>query len=80
MSEVSSAISTGLFPSYHKCWAPGPPPLRSISPGLVGSGLVTKSCLTLAWQAPHPWDYPGKNIGAGSHFLLQGIFPTQYMD
>ena len=58
MSEVSSAISTGLFPSYHKCWAPGPPSLRSISPGLFGSGLVTKPCLTLptswtlACQAP----------------------------
>ena len=24
-----------------------------------------------------PWDFPGKNTGAGFHFLLQGIFPTQ---
>ena len=24
-----------------------------------------------------PWDSPGKNIGVSSHFLLQGIFPTQ---
>ena len=24
-----------------------------------------------------PWDSPGKNIGAGCHFLLPGIFPTQ---
>ena len=24
-----------------------------------------------------PWDFPGKNTRAGSHFLLQGIFPTQ---
>ena len=24
-----------------------------------------------------PWNFPGKNIGAGCHFLLQGIFPTQ---
>ena len=24
-----------------------------------------------------PWDFPGKNIGMGCHFLLQGIFPTQ---
>ena len=23
------------------------------------------------------WDFPGKNIGVGCHFLLQGIFPTQ---
>ena len=24
-----------------------------------------------------PWDSPDKNTGLGSHFLLQGIFPTQ---
>ena len=32
---------------------------------------------TAAHQAPHPWDSPGKNIGVGCHFLLQGIFLTQ---
>ena len=25
----------------------------------------------------YQWDSPGKNIGVGSHFLLQGIFLTQ---
>ena len=24
-----------------------------------------------------PWDFPGKNTGAGGHALLEGIFPTQ---
>ena len=24
-----------------------------------------------------PWDFPGKNTGVGSHFLLQRIFSTQ---
>ena len=24
-----------------------------------------------------PWDFPGKNTGVGSHFLLQGIFQIQ---
>ena len=24
-----------------------------------------------------PWDFPGKNIGVGCHFLLHGIFPIQ---
>ena len=24
-----------------------------------------------------PWDFPGKNAGVSSYFLLQGIFPTQ---
>ena len=37
------------------------------------SSLVTLG--TVACQAP--WDSPGKNIGVGCHFLLQGIFPTQ---
>ena len=32
---------------------------------------------SLACQAPPPRDSPGKNIGVGCHFLLQGIFPTQ---
>ena len=47
--------------------------------------LVAKSCHQLFFD-PHglqptrplcPWDSPGKNIGAGCHFLLQGIFPNQ---
>ena len=25
----------------------------------------------------HPWDFPGKNTGVGSDFLLQGTFPTE---
>ena len=25
----------------------------------------------------YPWDSPGKNLGVGCHFLLQGICPTQ---
>ena len=24
-----------------------------------------------------PWDFSGKNAGAGCHFLTEGIFPTQ---
>ena len=31
---------------------------------------------TVACQASL-WNSPGKNIGVGFHFLLQGIFPTQ---
>ena len=34
---------------------------------------VTQSCPTLH----SPWISPGQNTGVGSHFLLQGIFPTQ---
>ena len=28
-------------------------------------------------RVPCPWNFPGKNIGAGCHFLPQGICPTQ---
>ena len=46
-------------------------------------GLVAMSYPTLvtpqavACQNLFPWDSPGKNTGVGSHFLLQGILPTQ---
>ena len=32
---------------------------------------------TVACQVLCPRAFPGKNIGVGCHFLLQGIFPTQ---
>ena len=32
---------------------------------------------TVAHQALLSMEFPGKNTGAGWHFLLQGIFPTQ---
>ena len=27
-----------------------------------------------------PWDFPGRNAEVGSHFLLQGIFPTKWLN
>ena len=46
--------------------------------------LAAQSCLTLCnpmdYSPPAfsvPWESPGKNIGVGCRFLLQGIFPTQ---
>ena len=36
--------------------------------------FICKSCLTLCYSLS---DSPGKNIGVGYHFLLQGIFLTQ---
>ena len=45
--------------------------------------LATKSCPALLWShgwGPArllcPWDFPGKNTGAGCHSLLQGMFPN----
>ena len=47
--------------------------------------LIAQSCLTLCdtmdcsprGSSLCPWNSPDKNTGAGSHSLLQGIFPTQ---
>ena len=46
--------------------------------------LVAELCLSLCNPTDHSLpgssvygDSPGKNIGMGCHFLLQGIFPTQ---
>ena len=33
--------------------------------------------LAVVYQAPHLWDFPGKNTGVGFHFLLQRIFLIQ---
>ena len=45
----------------------------------VSRSVVSDSAIpqTVALQAPHPWDSPGKNTRVGSHSLLQGIFSTQ---
>ena len=32
---------------------------------------------TIAYQAPYPWDFSGKNSGVGSYFLLHRIFLIQ---
>ena len=48
--------------------------------------LVAQLCLTLCnpidctHKAPLSVNSPGKNAGAGYHFLLQGIFSTQGLD
>ena len=42
--------------------------------------VVTQLCLLATPQPTRllcPWDFPGKNTGVGSHFLLQAIFPIQ---
>ena len=56
----------------------------SIHPSSGNTVLVTQSCLTPCDHIDYsrlgssdPWNSPGKNAGVGSHFLLQGIVPTQ---
>ena len=56
-----------------------------LSSTLSSESEVAQLCPTLCHpmdcRLPHswdfPWDFPGKSIGVGCHFLLQGIFPTQ---
>ena len=43
----------------------------------VWTGCNCANSWTVARQAPHPWDSPGKNTGVGCHSLLQGISPSQ---
>ena len=52
----------------------------------VAHFIFTSVCSVMSLCEPHglesarflcPWDFPGKNIGVGCHFLLQEIFPTQ---
>ena len=51
------------------------------------SSEVVQSCPTLCnlhglepARLLCPWDFPGKSAGAGCHFLLQEIFPTQRLN
>ena len=46
--------------------------------------VCAKLCPTLLWpkglqptRLLCPWNFPGKNIGKGFHFLFQGIFQTK---
>ena len=39
--------------------------------------LLFATLWTVAGRLLCLWDFPGKNIGVGCNFLLQGIFPTQ---
>ena len=39
--------------------------------------LLFVTSWTVAPRLHRPWNSPGKNTGAGYHFLLQGIFPAQ---
>ena len=47
----------------------------------VSCSVLSGWFFVIPWTVVHSllclWDFPGKNIGVGCHFLLQGIFPTQ---
>ena len=58
-----------------------PPPTPSTFLATVHVCSVVSDSLQLYGLQPSrllcPWDSPGKNTRGYSHFLLQGIFPTQ---
>ena len=62
---------------------PRSPTLRADSLPAESPGKPVKwKSLSRVWLFATPWLYsswnsPGQNTGVGSHFLLQGIFPTQ---
>ena len=75
-SNLSSLSDAASFSGVQTCMS---------TPDLEG-GIVV-SFLSHVWLLPPhglqptrllcPWDFPGKNTGVGSPFLLQGIFMTQ---
>ena len=48
---------------------------ESVSPSVLSSFLQSRELQLFGLLCP--WSSAGKNIGVGSHFLLQGIFLTQ---
>ena len=76
--RLSCPVARGLLVPQ-----PGTEPM---SPTLEGGFLTTGGCYcsvtpwTVATRLLCPWNFPGKNIGVGSHSLLQGIFPTQELN
>ena len=54
--------------------------MKCASVSVLSFSIVSNSLWPHALQPtrlPCPWDFPGKNTGAGCHFLIQGIFLTQ---
>ena len=52
------------------------------NPPANSGGRSCESCSVVSDSLPphglfSPWNSPGQNTGVGSHYLLQGIFPTQ---
>ena len=79
----------GWVPDQRKCHIP-PNNLsllgqnyRVTCPTALQDGEHAQSCPTLCDSKDRlfcPWDYPDKNTGVASYFLLQGIFPTQRLN
>ena len=82
--HAGSVVVTCKFSCSTACGSLVPQPgIEPTSPALEGGFLTTGCCYcsvapwTVATRLLCPWNFPGKNIGVGSHSLLQGIFPIQ---
>ena len=70
-------------PQITGCYADYPVLCSRFSLVVLYVSSVAQSCLTLCspmdcnLSGSCPWNFLGKNISVGCHFLLQGIFPTQ---
>ena len=43
----------------------------------IPTKVFSRSIVSYSLWHHGPWDFSGKNTGAGCHFLVQGMFPTQ---
>ena len=73
LSSASPAMRVDSSPTE----PPGKPKLNIRKWKCSRSVMSDSLRLFAAYQALHPWDFPGKNTGVGCHFLLQEIFLTQ---
>ena len=62
--------------SHRRVSHPFPPPRLLLRSCQVASNAL-QPCGPQPTRLLCPWALPGKNTGAGCHFLLQGIFPTR---
>ena len=72
--------SLGFSRQEHWSRMPFPSPMQESEKWKWSHSVVSDSVRPHGLQPTRllcPWDCPGKNTGVGSHFHLQGIFPTQ---
>ena len=74
ISDGGSYVSCSLGVTF-KWWKVSLPKTNYFPRGMCACSV--RPCGLQPTRLLSPWDSPGKNIGVGSHTLLQGIFLTQ---
>ena len=80
MAAHQAPPSLGFSRQEHWGGLPFPSPMHESEKWKWSRSVMSDSLRPHGLQPtrlPCPWDFPGKNTGVGSHFLLQGIFQTQ---